>query len=222
MLPPRPVLLLGSSASSADEMAVTHDLLAAIGRGDHPPALRVYRPGPTVAFSRRETHHPGYPRAVETATRHGFQPVVRNTGGAAVAYGPGSLIVELMAPDPSPRDHLRARFAAFGAVLAEALRTVGVDASLGRLPGEFCPGDYSVLGSGRIKLAGTAQRIIAKAWLCSASIVVHDAAPLRDVLSDVYRGLKVEWLPETLGGVEDLVSGVSLETVESAVGSVFQ
>jgi octanoyl-[GcvH]:protein N-octanoyltransferase len=85
------------------------------------------------------------------------------------------------------------------------------------LPGEFCPGDYSVLGSGTIKLAGTAQRLIAKAWLCSASIVVHNAALLRVVLSDVYHALGVDWIPKTLGAVEDLVPSVSLDAVESAL-----
>jgi lipoate-protein ligase A len=216
ILPSQPELLLGPSPNS-DEMATTHALLTAIGHNDHPPTLRIYRPGPTAAFSRRETHHPGYPSAVAAATRHGFHPVVRNTGGQAVVYSHGSLIVELIAPDPSPADHLRARFAAFGTVLAQALRTLGVDTSLGHLPGEFCPGDYSVLGSGKIKLAGTAQRLTAKAWLCSASIVVHNAAPLRAVLSDVYQALGVEWLPMTLGAVEDLVPSVSLDALESAL-----
>jgi lipoate-protein ligase A len=170
-----------------------------------------------VAFSRRETHHPGYPDAVEAARRHGFEPVVRNTGGQAVAYGRGSLVVELIAADPSPADRLRVRFAAFGSALASALRAVGVDASVGRLDGEYCPGDFSVLGDGRVKLAGTAQRLVAKAWLCSASVVVHDAACLRDVLGDVYAGLGVDWRPETLGAVEDLVPDVTLDAVRAAV-----
>lgn len=200
-------------------MAATRELLARVGRGDHPPALRVYQPGPTVAFSRRETRHTGYPAAVAAAGRHGFEAVVRNTGGQAVVYGPGSLVVELIAPDPSPADRLRARFAAFAAALASALRAVGVDAGVGRLDGEFCPGDFSVRGSGRVKLAGTAQRLVAKAWLCSASIVVRDAAPLRAVLVEVYRGLEVEWRPETLAAVEDLVAGATVDEVLAAVSS---
>jgi octanoyl-[GcvH]:protein N-octanoyltransferase len=216
VLPFRPLLVTGDHT---DEMAATRTLLADVAAGRHPPALRLYRPQPTVAFSRRETHRPGYPAAVAAAHRHGFQPVVRNAGGQAVAYAPGSLVVELVGPDPSPVDRLRARFAAFAGTLAATLRTLGVDASVGRLDGEYCPGDYSILGAGRIKLAGTAQRLVSRAWLCSASLIVEDAAPLRAVLIDVYHCLQVSWRPETLAAAADLTPAITVPDVETAIGA---
>jgi octanoyl-[GcvH]:protein N-octanoyltransferase len=214
VLPDSVVVLPGGCG---DDMGATRELLRLVARGEHGPALRLYQPRPTVAFGRRETHHRGYPAATAAAGLHGFEPVVRNTGGRAVAYDDGCLIVELIAPDPSPPARLTARFAAFSDALAAALRSIGVDAAVGRLDGEFCPGDFSVIGAGSIKLAGTAQRLVAGAWLCSASITVSGAAPLRNVLVDVYRELEFGWRPETLGSVTDLVPSLTMTDVENAV-----
>jgi octanoyl-[GcvH]:protein N-octanoyltransferase len=227
VLPPVPIVRLGSASSTGSDdadadadMVRSRQLLRAVAGGTHEPVLRLYRPGPTVAFGRRETHHPGFQAAVEAAARHGFTAVVRNTGGRAVAYGPGSLVVELMAADPSPPTRLNARFAAFAERLAAALRTLGVPASVGRLEGEYCPGDYSVIASG-LKLAGTAQRLVAGAWLCSASIVVSGAAPLRAVLVDVNAALRFSWRPSTLGATVDLVPSVTVTDVQNAVLAAF-
>ena len=45
-------------------------------------------------------------------------------------------------------------------ILQRTLSTLGVHAEIGRLPGEYCPGDYSVHAGGRVKLAGIGQRVL--------------------------------------------------------------
>lgn len=217
VLPDRPLVLPASAVVPAEaEMTATRELLALVSSGTSGAVLRLYRPVPTVAFGRREVRRAGYPAAVEAARAHGFEPVVRNAGGQAVAYGAGSLVVELLAPDPTPAAGLHDRFTAFADALVTALRSLGVDASTGRLDGEYCPGDHSVVAAG-LKLAGTAQRMVARAWLCSASIVVTGADPLRSVLVDVNRHLEFDWRPATLGAVTDLRPEVTVPDVEAAV-----
>ncbi|HEY0641614.1 MAG TPA: lipoate--protein ligase family protein [Pseudonocardiaceae bacterium] len=218
VLPAAPLLV--APDGPVDDMAFTKELLSAVAAKEPPAALRLYEPPRTVAFGRRETHRAGYRAAVDAARRHGFGPVVRNAGGLAVAYGPGSLVVELLAADPSPPDGLRARFAAFAAGIAAALRAVGVDAEVGELPGEYCPGEFSVR-AGTVKLAGTAQRLVAGAWLCSASVVVTGAAELRAVLAEVNEHLGFGWRPGTLGGAADLVPGLTTGAVAAALERTF-
>jgi octanoyl-[GcvH]:protein N-octanoyltransferase len=222
VLPDHPPVRIGAPAaiSAEAEMTATRDLLASVSAGLTGPVLRLYRPVPTVAFGRREVHRSGYPAAVEAARAHGFEPVVRNAGGQAVAYGDGSLVVELLAPDPAPAAGLHDRFTAFAGALVAALRSLGVDASTGRLDGEYCPGDHSVVAGG-LKLAGTAQRMVARAWLCSASVVVTGAEPLRAVLVDVNRHLEFGWRPATMGAVTDLNAAVTVAEVETAVVRAF-
>ena len=105
----------------------------------------------------------------------------------------------------------KGRFAFFGEMLAEALRSAGVKAAVGEIPGEYCPGEFSVHGTHpadsahRIKLVGTAQRVVSGGWLFSSVIVVENSAPIRSVLTASYGALGLDWDPATAGAVNDLV-----------------
>ena len=57
----------------------------------------------------------------------------------------------------------RERFERLGGVIVRALRGLGVDARVGEVEGEYCPGAWSVNARGQIKLAGIGQRMIAGA-----------------------------------------------------------
>ena len=85
------------------------------------------------------------------------------------------------------------------------------------MPGEYCPGAYSVNARGRVKLVGTAQRLVRGAALLGASIVVRDGAGVRAVLRDVYAALGLEWDDATAGALDEEVPGVTLDAVEQAV-----
>jgi lipoate-protein ligase A len=113
------------------------------------------------------------------------------------------------------------RFRDEGARLAAALATLGVDARVGEVPGEYCPGAYSVNARGQVKLIGTAQRIVRGAALLGASIVVGDGPSIRAVLTDVYAALEFDWTAATAGAVDEEVPGVSLDDVERAVIASF-
>ena len=90
-----------------------------------------------------------------------------------------------------------------------ALARLGVDARVGEVPGEYCPGAFSVNARGRTKLAGVGQRLISGAAHLGGVVVVRDSAGVRDVLIPVYEALGLEWDPETTGSVEDEVPGVT-------------
>ena len=205
-----------SPRSPALEVAVSHALIERVDARTLGPVLRVYRPAPTLAFGRLDTLRPGFPAAAAAARAHGFEPVVRAPGGHAVAYHEGCLVVDELLPHADPIAGLQQRFRRSAETLAEALRELGVDSRVGRIAGEFCPGEYTVNARGAVKLVGSAQRVIRHASLLAASIAVTDAAPLRAVLEDVYAALELEWNPATAGGVGDEVP-VGLDSVERAV-----
>lgn len=92
-------ILRGSSPRQpARDMSLTGAILDDVAAGTRPDTLRVFRPGPTVAFGRRDSFAAGYQRAAQAAELCGFAPVVRHAGGHAVAYDHGSVIVEWMRP----------------------------------------------------------------------------------------------------------------------------
>jgi len=199
------------------EVAVSHALVERVSAGALGPVLRIYRPAPTLAFGRLDAIAPGFAAAAAAARAHGFEPVVRAPGGHAVAYHDGCLVVDELIPSEDPIAGLQDRFARSGEWLAEALRTVGVDARVGRVDGEFCPGDFTVSARGRVKLVGTAQRVVRHASLLAASVAVTGGEVLRAVLTDVYAALGLDWDPATAGAIEDDLPGVTLDAVEQAI-----
>ena len=146
--------------------------------------------------------------------------MLRLPGGHAAAYNRESLCVDVVwaLDDPIPGTH--DRFAVEGERLAGALRTLGVDARVGEVPGEYCPGAYSVNARGRVKLIGTAQRVVRGAALLGASIVVGDGPGVRAVLDDVYAALDFAWDASTAGAVDEEVA-TTVEAVEAAVAAAY-
>ena len=203
------------------EVAVSHALVERVSDGALGPVVRVYRPAPTLAFGRLDALRPGFAAAVAAARAQGFEPVVRAPGGHAVAYHDGCLVVDEVLPDADPIAGLQERFRSSAETLADALRRVGVDSRVGRVEGEFCPGEHTVNARGAVKLVGNAQRVVRHASLLAASIAVTDAASLRAVLEDVYAALELEWDPATAGGVADEVPA-TIEAVEQAVVAAYE
>lgn len=210
-------------AARIDEAMAT---VRAVGRGEQPSTLRFYRPAPTVAFGRRDELNPRFATARDAAQARGYEPLVRTVGGHAAAYHRGCLVVDHFqyAPDAVSGNH--ERYGIFGQMFARALTELGVPAGVGELPGEYCPGEYSVWGQKpdgpKIKLIGTAQRVVAGAWWFSAGIVVEEPASLRAVTQDVYAALGMPLDPATVGAAADIEPLITVDDVEDAVLTAYR
>jgi octanoyl-[GcvH]:protein N-octanoyltransferase len=207
----------GVDRDPALDLALPAALLAMVGEARRGPVLRVHVPQPTVAFGRRDTFLPGFARAAAAALRRGFAPCVRSAGGRAAAYDEGCLVLEEIMPSHDAAIGIRERFAAEAERQAQALRRLGVDARVGDVPGEYCPGEFTVNARAARKLIGTAQRTIRGAWMFSTVVVVASADRIRGVLEDVYAALELEWDPGTVGAVADEVPGVGVDAVREAL-----
>jgi lipoate-protein ligase A len=211
-------LLEGSAGSDpALDVALPHALLALVAQGRLGPVVRSYRPWPTVAFGRRDSFLPGFPAAVAAAQRRSFTPVVRGAGGRAAAYDGGCLVFDEIMPAADSMAGIQARFSEEAERQARALLSLGVDARVGEVPGEYCPGEFSVNARGTTKLIGAAQRIVRGGWLLSTVVVVESAGPVQAVLEDVYSELGLEWDPATTGSVAAEVPGIGVDTVREAI-----
>ena len=211
----------GPAGSAALELAVSHALLTRVAAGEVPSTLRVYRPAAAVAFGKLDALRDGYMTALAAARRHGYEPVLRLPGGHAAAYNEHSLALDVVFALDDPVVGTHDRFREEGERLAGALRTLGVDARVGEVAGEYCPGAYSVNARGRVKLIGTAQRLVRGAALLGASIVVGDGPGVRAVLGDVYAALDLPWDASTAGSIDEEVPGTTLDDVEQAVIASF-
>ena len=171
--------------------------------------LRIYRPGPTAAFSPRDMTLNRYGAAAEAMCGLGFAPVERRAGGQLAVYDGASLVIDLVAPHRDPRNGVVERFRLFSGAIANVLDAFGVDARVGEIDGEFCPGRFSVNAQGRIKLAGVAQRIGRCGYHLGAVISVTSSSAARDAIEDAYRILDLSFDPKTFGALADFAPGMS-------------
>lgn len=199
------------------DTAISRALLLRASDGEIPETLRLYSPGDVVAFGRQDVIAPGYLDAVEAARSHGFEAVERLTGGRAAVFHTRTIALSWTLPDPSPIDAIRSRFQMISGVVAAALQGLETDARVGEVPGEYCPGEFSVNIGGSLKVMGVGQRLARRAAHIGGVIVVENAAKVRDVLVPVYAALGLHWSPTTAGAVADAIPGVSVAQVTRAL-----
>jgi octanoyl-[GcvH]:protein N-octanoyltransferase len=218
-VPPLPAELLEGRAGEDPvlDLALATALLGQVASGRRGPVIRAYRPAPTIAFGRRDTFLDGFQRAAAAATRAGFTPAIRSAGGRAAAYHEECLVIDEIVPARDAMAEVDARFAGEAESQAQALRGLGIDARVGEVPGEYCPGRFSVNARGQTKLIGAAQRIVGGAWLFSTVVVVGGAGPVRAVLEEVYAALGLDWDPASVGSIAAERPGATVDEVQAAL-----
>lgn len=209
----------GFPARPAFDTAVSRALLEAAAAGAGPEAFRLFVPGRVLAFGARDATHPGYSAATAAARAEGFAPVERLAGGRAAVFHEGTLAFAWAVPDPEPRRSIHLRFRELAAVVVEALASLGVDARVGEVPGEYCPGEYSVNAGGR-KLMGVGQRLVAGAAHVGGVVVVDDPGLVNRALTPVYQCLGFAWDPAATGSVADTVPATVNGVAEALVAAL--
>ena len=162
---------------------------AALPAAAHPGVQRPGRGHPGIAAAAAAARRPGSPRSAEG--RAGAPPPITAAHCASIT----SAQMPLGAGGARQLRRIRPRFIAFGELLAGRCATLGVDAALGPVPGEYCPGEFSINDGHGHKLVGTAQRLVRGGWLFGTVILVADPEPVREVLTDVYEALELDWDP---------------------------
>ncbi len=198
--------------------AVSRTILRRVAAAELPPTIRIHRPGDEVAFGRQDLASPAYEAAAEAARAAGFAAVERLAGGRAAVFHSGTIAIARAYADPQPPKRTYARFEEMADLIAATLRGLGVDARVGEVPGEYCPGAYSVNARGAAKLSGIGQRMIRGGAHMGGVIVVSGGREVARALEPVYEALELDWDPATSGSVaEELGRDVDPGEVEEAL-----
>ena len=119
--------------------------------------------------------------------------------------------------DEEPRLKVTQRFEETAELVARAFAHLGVDARVGEIDGEYCPGEHSVNARGETKLMGLGQRVIKDGAYVGGVVVVSGADRVREVLVPVYDALGLDWRPETTGSLVDEAPAVTWEDARAAI-----
>ena len=203
------------------DTAVSRAIVTRVARGDLLETLRLHRPGAIVAFGPKDRLERGFSDAVRAAHERGFASIHRLAGGRAAVFHQNTIAFSWAIRDEQARLRIAERFDAIASLMAEAFRSVGVDARIGEVPGEYCPGNHSVNARGERKLMGVGQRIVKGAAHVGGVVVVGGSDRVRDVLVPVYGALGLAWDPDTTGALEDEVPGVTCDDAERAIVDAF-
>ncbi len=188
-----------------------------VAAGELPETLRIAHPGTTVAFAKRDAVAPGYEAAVRAAREHGFEATLRLAGGRAAIFHEGTMEIGHAVPDDEPRAGIHERFRQTADRLARALAALGVDARVGEIAGEYCPGRYSVNARGAAKLAGIGQRLVSGGSHTGVVLVIDGAERINEALEPVYAALGLDWEPAVTGSVRSEEPGATWEGVSDAI-----
>lgn len=213
--------LIRESRPGPLDVAISHSILSAVSEGKLGPTMRLHAPGAMVAFGRADRVTAGYPAAVRAAEAHGFSTVERLAGGRAAVFHEKTVAFSLALPVDEPKTGIHERFETVATLMANAFGELGVDARIGEVPGEYCPGQWSVNVGGTVKVMGVGQRLVRRAAHIGGVVVVDDGHRVRDVLIPVYRALGLDWDPRTAGSLADRSPGITSELVSSAIEDQF-
>ena len=216
---PRAVRLVTDGRSEPPwlDTEISRAMLRAASDGAMPETFRVHVPGRVVAFGKRDTMDLRYPAAIEAAAAAGFASVERMAGGRAAVFTEHTLSFAWTIPDDDPRPGITARFAALAELVVDAFGRLGIPSEIGEIPGEYCPGSWSVHHDGQLKLMGVGQRLARHAAHVGGVIVVGRSDLVRRALVPVYQVLGLEWDPATAGALGDVDPSITVGAAADAV-----
>ncbi|MDE0884547.1 MAG: lipoate--protein ligase family protein [Myxococcota bacterium] len=203
------------------DTAVSHAILRQVAAREVPETLRLYVPDEVMLFSLLDARNPGFGQARQAVERLGCPSLLRMAGGHAALFHRHCLAFAWAIPQDQATEGIQERFRSLAHIVQRAFVRLGVDARIGEVPGEYCPGEYSVNAGGRLKLMGVGQRVIRGGAHVGGVIVVGQSARLHELLEPVYHHLALPWAPASAGSLEDVVPGIRLEEVRQALLTEF-
>jgi octanoyl-[GcvH]:protein N-octanoyltransferase len=221
LIPVNSLTLIRDGFPGPLDVALSHAILSSVSEGETGATLRLHVPGAIVAFGRSDRVTPGYAAAVRAAEAHGFAAVERLAGGRAAVFHESTIAFSLALPLEDPRSGIQERFEMVAGIMAGAFTDLGIDARIGELAGEYCPGEWSVNVAGKVKVMGVGQRLVRHAAHIGGVVVVDEGHRIRDVLVPVYRALGLDWDPRTAGSLADRSPGITMDLVQKSIETRF-
>lgn len=166
-------------------------LLHKVGRSEIAPCICIKSAPRCLVVTRREARMANFTAASAVLAAEGWPVVVRSSGGACVPQGPGMINLSLIHPRIKGWT-LEHGYLLLCDLLNRLLRSYGIEAETGEVPGSFCDGRYNLQSGGK-KLVGTAQRWAGgnrtqAAVLAHACLLVDlDLVEVTDRINQLYR-----------------------------------
>lgn len=138
--------------------AIDDTLTTSVGEESSPSTVRLWVHDKTVVLGIPDTRLPYIEDGINLIKQHGYNPIVRNSGGLAVALDKGVLNISLIFPN-SITTSIHSSYDMMFNFVKEILKDYTTNIKAYEIVGSFCPGDYDLSING-VKFAGISQRRI--------------------------------------------------------------
>lgn len=203
----------GRTSSALESFAADDLLCELVGRGDSLPTIRTWVHDHTVVLGIQDHRVPHISDARELLATHGFQSIVRNSGGLAVVLDKGVLNVSIVV---SEREHSIDIGDGYD-IMVEFIRHVfphlaeRIEAY--EIIGSYCPGTYDLSIEGK-KFAGISQRrlkhgIAVQIYLCIEGSGAERAKLIREFYEAGIQKIETKFnypviIPEVMASLSEI------------------
>lgn len=221
------LLLANRFEDPATAYGYVRTVFEGVASGERPATVSITPSTRHVGVTRRDTFRPGFTDAVRAAGEMDFPVLVRSAGGGATAADLGTFGFSIIRPANRTESGrgIRDRYEEAAAFVLGAFSRLGIEAEVGEVRDEFCPGDHSIrVGDreGGMKVVGIAQRITRRATSVGGIVLVWGEQELARVLGRVYGAMRLPFRPEGVGslsragyedGTQDAIEAFTAEAV---------
>jgi octanoyl-[GcvH]:protein N-octanoyltransferase len=213
------LLLPGRFEDPGTAYAYQRIIFEEVALGVRSPTVSITPSTRHLGVTRRDTHRTGFGEAVRAAHEEGYPTLVRGAGGGATAAHYGTFGFSVIRPAEDARRGVGERYDEAAALVLAAFSRLGIQAEIGEVRNEFCPGDHSIrVGDFEdgMKLVGIAQRLTRRATSVGGIVLVRGEEELARVLSRVYAAMDLPMRPGSVGSLRRAGNEVEIEETVTA------
>ncbi|WP_301107263.1 lipoate--protein ligase family protein [Sporosarcina sp.] len=200
--------------SALESFAMDDTLCQLVGQQKSVPVMRTWVHDKTIVLGIQDHRMPFIQQAIERIEQHGYQSIVRNSGGLAVVLDEGVLNISLIFSEQKSSIDIPVGYEAMLTFVKLLFPELGERIEAYEIVGSYCPGSYDLSVDGK-KFAGISQRrlrsgVAVQVYLCIEGSGSERAAFIRDVYETGLQGTETKFAypeirPEVMASLSEIL-----------------
>ncbi|ARF14805.1 lipoate--protein ligase family protein [Sporosarcina ureae] len=177
--------------SALESFAMDDTLCQLVGQQQSVPVVRTWVHDKTIVLGIQDHRMPFIQQAMEGIEQHGYQSIVRNSGGLAVVLDEGVLNISLIFSEQKSSIDIPVGYEAMLSLVQLLFPELGERIEAYEIVGSYCPGSYDLSVDGK-KFAGISQRRLRQGIAVQVYLCIEGSGSERaEIIREVYeKGLQ--------------------------------
>ncbi|WP_054767345.1 lipoate--protein ligase family protein [Lysinibacillus parviboronicapiens] len=200
--------------SPLESFATDDTLCQLVGQLQSPPTIRTWVHDAAVVLGIQDHRLPYVQQGMKVLEARGYHPIVRNSGGLAVALDTGVLNISIVLSEQTEALSIDAGYDVMVALVKALFPEAADKIEAYEIVGSYCPGSYDLSIQGK-KFAGISQRrlrqgVAVQIYLCIEGSGAKRAALIRDFYEVSLQGEETKFaypqiVPSVMASLSELV-----------------